>query len=167
MYLVGKVLKPQGIKGEVKAEIITTFPNHFYSIQKIYIRHGDNWQIHAPESVRVSGRFVFIKFEGIDSIHDAEPLRNKDLYIDHDDLIEPQTDEYYVHDLIDMKVFDEQDQYLGEIAAVESYPANDVYVLRRVGLPDASIPALKEIVKRIYLGEKKMVIRVIDGLLDQ
>jgi len=167
MYLVGKVLKPQGIKGEVKAEIITSFPQHFYSLQKIYIQHGDSWQIHSPESVRLAGGFVFIKFKEIDSINDAEPLRNKNLYIDHEDLIRPDEDEYYIHDLIGMKVFDEQDQYLGEITAVESYPANDVYILRRADLAEVSIPAVKEIIRQIDPRKKQMTIHVIDGLLDQ
>lgn len=165
MYSVGKILKPQGIKGEVKASVLTSFPGHFEELNTVFIGNK-TLQAYSIEHVRVSNRFVFIKFKGVDSRNDAELLRNKYLYIREEELTELDEDEYYIHDLIGLKVFSEEDKYLGEIVDVESYSANDVYILRDALSTEYMIPAVKDIILRVDMHGKKMVIRVIDGLLD-
>jgi len=166
MYLVGRVLKPQGIKGEVKAEIITSFPGHFKELKQLYIKEDDRWQAWSVESVRLTGRFVYIKFTDLHSRNDAEKLRNQELFIEQGDLTPLEEDAYYVHDLIGLVVENEAGQRLGSVMNVENYPANDVYVMRGEDGSEQLIPAIKEVVLRIDLQAGKMIIREMEGLFD-
>jgi len=166
MYIIGKVLKPQGTKGEVKVEIITSFPEHFVSLDSVYFEENKNYQAYSIESTRTTDRFVFLKFENIDSIDQAEKLRNKYCYIREDELSELTKDEYYIHDLIGMQVFDEAGNRIGEISEVESYPANDVYVVSSPEGVQLNFPAIQEVIKSVDKKENKMTIHILDGLFD-
>ena len=167
MYLVGKVLKPQGIKGEIKAEIITSFPEHFTKLTQLYINEDARWQAWSVESVRLTGRFVYIKFTGIRTRNEAEKLRNRELYIEKSELLPLEKDAFYIHDLIGLDVLDEAGRRLGSIEEVENYPANDVYVMRGTDGGEYLIPAVKDVVLQIDLQARKMIIREIEGLFDR
>jgi 16S rRNA processing protein RimM len=165
MYIVGKILKPQGIKGEVKVEIITSFPEHFEKLTTVFIEN-ETFQTYLIEHLRMSDRFVFIKFEGVDSRNDAGLLRNKYIYIPEDELTELNADEFYIHDLIGMKVYNENASLLGEISKVETFSSSDIYIVKDLKGNEYMIPAVKDIIKSIDLEKKQMIIRQIDGLLD-
>ena len=166
MYLVGKVLKPQGIKGEVKVEIITSFPEHFSELEHLYIQIEKNWQTYSINSLRLTDKFVFIKFKDIYSIEDTEILRNKELYIPKEELKKLADDEYFIHDLSGIRVYNEQGTFRGEICRVETYTSNDVYILKMTSGKERFIPAIKDVVKKIDIGGNKMIIHEMEGLFD-
>lgn len=166
MYVVGKILKPQGIQGEVKVEIITSFPEHFCSLSTLFIKREEDWVGFSVENVRLTEKFVFIKLADVDSIERAEQLRGEYLHIPEGDLKELSDGEYYIHDLIGIQVFDEQAGLLGEIVDVEQLPANDVYIIRLPNGGIHEIPAVSEIVKAVDIKHNKMTIRIMDGLFD-
>ena len=166
MYIVGKVLKPKGLKGELKVEIITSFPEHFQELKKISVKDGLDWKNYPLVSVRLSDRFAFLKLQGIDSIESAETLRNQFLYIAEEDLNTLADDEYYLHDLVGMRVFDEHENLLGEIIDVESYAANDVYVLKDLQGEEHLLPAIKEVILSVDIARSKMIICKIEGLME-
>ncbi len=166
MFVVGKILKPHGIKGSVKAEIITSFPEHFLDLEKVFIEQKNQKQAYSIEEVRLSNRFVFIKFVEVNSIEEALELRGSYLYIPEEDLIPLGEDEYYIHELLGMKVFDEHGVLLGTIADVWTFSANDVYVLKTVQGEEKLIPAVKSVVKSVNRQQRIMVIHVMEGMLD-
>ena len=94
MFIIGKVLKPQGIQGEVKVEIITSFPEHFEHLSEIYIEQNKFVKLDI-ENRRFSKGFVFIKFKEIKSRNDAETLREKYLYVPDEELYPLKDDEFY------------------------------------------------------------------------
>lgn len=166
MYLVGKVLKPQGIKGEVKVEIITSFPEHFSELEHLYIQIEENWQTYSIDSLRLTDKFVFIKFKDIYSIEDTEILRTKELYIPKEELKKLADDEYFIHDLSGIRVYNEQGSFRGEICRVETYTSNDVYILKMTSGKEILIPAIKDVVKKIDISGNKMIIHEMEGLFD-
>jgi 16S rRNA processing protein RimM len=166
MFIVGKVLKPQGVKGEVKVEIITSFPERFTTLNEVFLKNKDQWNACRIENVRISGNFAYIKFADINSRDLAEKLRNEYLHIPDDDLKELGEDEYYIHDLIDLDVFDEDGDCLGTITDVENYKSNDIYVVQSPNGEQHMIPAIKDFIKEIDLSANKMIIRRIEGLIE-
>ena len=166
MYLVGKILKPQGRYGEVKVEIITSFPEHFSSLETLFIKKNDDWLGFSVENVRVLERFAFIKLVGVDSIDQAELFRGEYLFIPEDDLKDLDKNEFFIHDLIGMQVFDESGTLLGKIVDVELLPANDIYTVELLNGSMHAIPAISEVVKIVDIENTKMTIHVLAGLFD-
>ncbi|MBN2424336.1 MAG: 16S rRNA processing protein RimM [Calditrichaceae bacterium] len=166
MYIVGKILKPQGIKGELKVEIITSFPDHFTGLKELFVKRDNHWQTCLVENIRIEGRFAYIRFLDVESRNDAEKLRGQFLYIPAEKLKELKEDEYYIHDLIDLEVFDDAGVRLGKIIGVENYQSNDAYVLETETGESYLIPAVKDFIREINLSSKKMIINRINGLID-
>ncbi len=165
MYIVGRVIKPKGLKGELKVEIITSFPEHFQELAEVSVKNGLEWQTYSLKAVQLRDRFAIVKLAGIESIEQAEMLRNQFLYISAADLTPLNEDEFYVHDLIGLTVCDEQGNELGLIVDVESYISNDVYVLKGTDGKEHLLPAAKDVVLAVDMKQKKMTIRLMEGLL--
>jgi 16S rRNA processing protein RimM len=166
MFLIGKVLKPRGVRGEVKVEVITSFPEHFTALKELYLKKGKSWKVEKIEKAQIYSRFVYLKFRNFNSIEEAEPLRNCELYIPEEELTSLKEGEYYVHDLIGIGVFSEAGEWLGTVKNVETYAANDVYTVESENGGEFMIPAVSEFVIRIDIAEKKMVVREVEGLLN-
>jgi len=164
MFIVGKVLKPQGLKGEIKAEIITSFPEHFEHISDIYIEQNE-FKKFTVEETRFSKNFVFLRFKEIQSRNDAESLRGEYLYIQDKDLVPLKSDEFYHHQLLGLNVYDEDDSFIGVVKDIETYPENDILVVTDENKNAHLIPVIKDIIKRVDLESQKVTIHVMEGLL--
>ena len=164
MFVIGKVVKPQGIKGEIKAQILTSFPEHFEQLSYLYVEQNE-FEKFTIENTRLSGNFVFIKLEKIDSRNDAENLRNKYLYIPAEELYPLEDDEFYHHQLLGLKVYDQDNVYLGIVKNVESYPVNDILSVENEKKEIYLIPVVKDFIKAIDIKSQKVTIHVVEGLL--
>jgi 16S rRNA processing protein RimM len=166
MYLIGYILKPQGLKGELKVESVTPYLERFNRLDRVYLQLKEKKQTYSIENVRISDRFVYLKFTEINSRDDAELLRNAEVLIEEKDLIQPAQDEYFIHDLIGCQVISENNDVIGVLSDVIQMSSNDVYVLKNGEGIEILIPATKEIVKRVNVGQKQIIIHVLEGLLE-
>lgn len=166
MYLVGKVLRPRGLKGEVKVKIITSFPEHFQNLKTLFAKTENEWQSYSIIDVILSNKAVYLKFAEIISLDQADKLRGKELFIEREQLTDLSEGEFYVHDMIGMQVVSEEGEKLGELLDVETYAGNDVYVVKSPSGKELLIPAIQDVVKNVDLKNKTMTIHLMDGLLD-
>jgi len=166
MYLIGYILKPQGLKGELKVESVTPYLERFNRLDRVYLQLKEKKQTYSIENVRISDRFVYLKFTEINSRDDAELLRTAEVLIEEKDLIQPAQDEYFIHDLIGCRVISENNDVIGVLSDVIQMSSNDVYVLKNGEGIEILIPATKEIVKQVNVGQKQIIIHVLEGLLE-
>jgi 16S rRNA processing protein RimM len=166
MYLIGYILKPQGLKGEVKVESVSPYLERFNRLGSVYLELEGKKQSYSIQNVRISGRFVYIKFSEINSRDNAELLRHAEVLIEKKDLIQPADDEYFIHDLIGCKVISENNDVIGVLADVVQMSSNDVYVVKNNEGIEVLIPATKEVVKQVNVRQKRIIIHVLEGLLD-
>ncbi len=166
MYLIGYILKPQGLKGELKVESVTPYLERFNRLDRVYLQLKEKKQTYSIENVRISDRFVYLKFTEINSRNDADLLRTAEVLIEEKDLIQPAQDEYFIHDLIGCQVISENNDVIGVLSDVIQMSSNDVYVLKNGEGIEILIPATKEIVKRVNVGQKQIIIHVLEGLLE-
>ncbi|MDF2612488.1 MAG: rimM, partial [Clostridia bacterium] len=103
MFAIGKIVNTHGIKGEVRVVPTTDDPKRFEKLKELYIERKD-LKVYKIESVRYHKGFVLIKFEGIDTIDEAELFKNAVLKIDRKDSLPLGDDEYYIGDLYNMDV---------------------------------------------------------------
>ncbi len=162
--LIGKVVAPFGIRGEVKLLVLTDFPDRFDK--------GVELKIKSPRCEIVRKRIVavrshsdglIVKFEDINDRNAAEDLRNAEVIIDKDELAKLEEGRFYIFDIIGLKVIIEDGREQGVVTEVLQSAANDVYVTS-TGL---CIPALKDVVEKIDLENRVMIIRPVPGLLPE
>jgi len=164
MYLIGYVLKPQGLKGEIKVNPVSPDPERFKSLNKVYLKN-DTIQAYLVEKVRISNKFVFLKFREVNSRDEAELLRDCEILIDPDERIRLSADEYFIHDLFGCQVFTQQGDLLGTLVDVWQSSSNDVYVVKNQIGEEILVPAIKDIIKNVDLETKKIIIQLIEGMV--
>ncbi len=166
MYLIGYILKPQGLKGEVKVDPVSPDLNRYKRLNKVYIKIDGKLQTCSIEKVRISDRLVFLKFIGIDTRDDAELLRNGEILIEANDLIRPSPDEYFVHDLIDCRVISDEGEEIGTIVEVVQMSSNDIYVVKDMKGKEILVPAIKQVIKQVDIENKQLTVHLLEGLTE-
>jgi 16S rRNA processing protein RimM len=165
MYVIGYVVKPQGIKGELKINPISPHPQRFEYLKEVYIR-TDSVQIYTIDYTRITDRFVFLKLREINSRTEAEEFRGCELLVEKEALIQLESDEYFIHDLIGCVVETEDGKTIGHIRDVWQKAGNDIYVVHDSEGQEILIPAVKNILRNIDIENKIVTIHLIDGLVD-
>jgi 16S rRNA processing protein RimM len=155
---VGRITGVHGIRGEIKAEPLTDFPERFQPGSRLWI---DETQ-YAVERGRWKGRSVILKLRGVSTRNEAEALPGKELRVPEAAPL-PDADVYYVHDLIGLRVEDAAGEALGELSDVFSTGSNDVYVVRGER-GELLLPALDDVVKQIDVKAGRIVVAIPDGI---
>ena len=165
---VGKIVNTHSLKGEVKVISSTDFEEErFKKGSKLLITRGNQLIREViVESYRNHKNFLLVKFEGIDSVEEAEKLKNLQIKIDSDEVGELEENEFYFHEIIGCQVFDENDRNLGEIINILTPGANDVWVIKGEKGKEILIPYIEDVVKQIDIINKKVNIEVMEGLID-
>ena len=161
--VIGKIVAPIGIRGELKVLALTDFPARFEAGNELRLRPltGEHRPVKIESQRPHKGGFV-MKLAGVDARDDAEALRGSEFVIDESELAKLPPGEFYVFDIIGLKVVTDDGRECGEVTEVVQSGANDVYVTS-TGL---CIPALKDVVAEVDLVRGEMVIRPVPGLLD-
>lgn len=162
---IGQIVNTNGLKGVVKVDPFTDDISKFEELKYIYIQLKSELKKVKIEQVRYNKNQVLLKLEGIDSIEEAEKYRNFYLKIEKKSQEELGEDTYYIVDLIGINVYSENDEYLGTIEDVFPTGSNDVYVVKDNLGKQILVPAIAEVVKEVELKNKKMVIKIIPGLI--
>ena len=165
---VGKIVNTHSLKGEVKVISSTDFEEErFKKGSKLLITRGNQLiREVVVQSYRNHKNFLLVKFEGIDSVEEAEKLKNLQIKIDSDEVGELEENEFYFHQIIGCEVFDENDRNLGEIIDILTPGANDVWVIKGEEGKEILIPYIEDVVKQIDIINKKVNIEVMEGLID-
>ena len=128
MLVVGKTIKVHGLKGELKTQSLLDSPDLFIKIKSVEIKNKS----YNVEHVRVSGDFVFLKLQLIDTVDDAKLLCGHDVLVEKDQLPPLPKGRFYINDLIGCIVMADTTR-IGKIKDVLQYGAADVLVLTKEG----------------------------------
>jgi 16S rRNA processing protein RimM len=166
---IARILRPQGRKGEVAAEILTDFPARFQQLQSVLLEAPGQ----APKRVDVErawphkGRII-LKFAGIDSIESASGLRGLQVLIPWEQRAPLPPHRYYLCELHGCRViWERQGREIGTVTEVESTGGVDVlHVTRPDGKSEVLIPLAQEICTRIDLASQTILIDPPEELLD-
>ena len=165
---VGKIVNTHSLKGEVKVISSTDFEEQrFEKGTELLITRGNQVVKEVTvESYRTHKNNLLVKFVGIDSIEEAEKLKNLQIKIDSDNIGELEENEFYFHEIIGCEVFDENGKSLGEISEILTPGANDVWVIKSQNGKEILIPYIEDVVKKIDVENKKIDIEVMEGVID-
>jgi 16S rRNA processing protein RimM len=161
---VGQIVRPFGLKGEVKVKLYTDFPEQRFSVgMPLFLSTSKGDDDVTVASFRMHQGFALVSFEGKPSIDDIEVYRNCELSID-ESRIEHDEDEVYFFDLINCSVVDENNVLLGIISEVIDSPAHAIIRVKREG-KDLLVPYVDAFVVGEDMDEKKITVRLIEGML--
>ncbi len=151
---VGKIRRPHGVQGEMSMEIITDFPEKIKPDLDVFV--GTKKQPFQIASVRSTASGLLIRFSSIDNPESAGLLRNQVVFIHAPEQRELPKGRYYHHEVIGMRVINENDQVLGVVTEILVTGANDVYIVRDEGGKETLLPAIKSVILEIDIDSKTM-----------
>ncbi len=163
---IGRITAPFGIRGEVKVEIHTGWPERFALLKHVYI--GDA-AAHAVmrtevESARLHKGHAIVKLGLSPDRSAAEALRGQWLFVSREEAMPLEEGEYYLHDIIGLEVW-EKGRYLGRVVEIleAKAGANDVYVVRGER-GELLLPAIRQVILQVDLAAGRMEVAVPPGL---
>ncbi len=162
---VGVISSTHGVRGEVKVFPTTDDVTRFRQLKKVYLDTGREMLLLEIQNVKFFKQFAILKFKGIDNINDIEKYRGKSLMIDREDAVDLDEDEYFIADMIGMKVCTEDGSEFGTLKDVMETGANDVYIIDSLEHGEVLIPAIRECILDVDMDEERMTIHLMEGLV--
>lgn len=159
---MAKIRSAFGTSGQVKADILTDFPQRFSHLEVVYV--GEEHLPFSLKGFRLRGAQVLLQFQGVNTPEEAAKLRGKYIYIPLEKAIALTAGHYYVYQIIGLEVETTAGDRLGVVGQVLTTGANDVYVVKGPS-QELLIPAVAQVVKEVDLRRGKMIVEPIEGLL--
>lgn len=164
MFTIGKIVNTHGVKGEVRVLPSTDDVKRFGKLKEVKVENR-TMTTYEIETVRYHKNFVLLKFKGIDTMNEAELLKNSLLKIDRKDALPLKKDEYYQCDLYGLRVLTDTGRDLGKLTDILMTGSNDVYVVRNEE-KEILIPAIKQCILNVDLEAGEMLVHLLEGLED-
>lgn len=163
---VGVITTTHGIKGEVKVFPTTDDKNRFKDLKEVYLDTGTDKLLLEVEGVKFFKQFVILKFKGIDNINDIEMYKRCPLLVTRENAVELEEDEYFIADLIGLKIITESGVEIGVLTDVISTGANDVYAVKMADGGEILLPAIKDCIMDVDTEAGEMIVHIMKGLAD-
>jgi len=163
---VGVISSTHGVRGEVKVFPTTDDMMRFKKLKEVILVTEKTEKVLKITSVKFFKQFAILKFDGIDTLNDVEAYKGASLYVDRKNAVKLEKDEYFIADLIDLVVVDEEEKEIGILVDVMKTGANDVYIVKNKEGKELLFPAIKECILNVDFKKKQIKVHVMDGLLD-
>ena len=163
---VGVITQTHGVHGEVKVFPTTDDPERFLDLEYVFLDTGREKKKLTIQSVKFFKQFVILKFKGINNINDIEKYKRCPLLVDRENAVELEEDEYFIADMIGMDVLTEDGEIFGKLKDVIETGANDVYIINSKKHGEVLIPAIKECILDVNVKEGRMLVHLMEGLID-
>ena len=166
LIVIGKVIRPHGLKGLLRIWSYAQTAGSFFDAGTIFFsQNPEEFQAHQLISLRPQNNIFLMKVDGVFTLQDAEKYRGAKILIRKDSLTRETEDEYFWFELIGLNVFLNSGKYLGTIGDIITTGSNDIYVVRNDD-DEYLVPAIHDVVEKIDLESRQMVISVMEGLLE-
>ena len=155
--LLGEIVRPQGIRGEVKVKHYTDDPERFYDLEEVFLKRQEAYEPAVVTKARVQGDDVYLVIEGVNDRNEAEKLRGVQLWVDRENAVELGEDEVFIADILGAKAYDTQGNEIGVLKEVLTPGGVDVFVFRT---PKGTLmmPALKTVLLELNADEGRIVL---------
>lgn len=162
---IGKIVNTCGLQGEVKVISSSDFIKERFkkgNIINVYNEEKNIDTYYKVSSFRKNERFVYVKFDGVVTVEDAENLKESLLFINSESLPKLDKDSFYYCELLDMDVYYNNEK-IGVISEVSDNTRQSL--IRVKGESEFLVPFLDEFIEEIDKENKKIVLKNIEGLL--
>jgi 16S rRNA processing protein RimM len=163
---VGEIVKPHGIRGDVKVMPFVYKPEHFLSFRSLWLRDVEGNRICRQIcEARKQGNTVLLRFESVETRNQAEELRGMILEAHRSDCPDLPKGSFRVQDLVGLAVITDRGERLGSLDDVLHMPAHDIFVVRGEK-GEFLIPAVKEYITGVDEAEGVINVKNMDRFTD-
>ena len=167
--LLGQVQRPHGVRGELRIEIMTAYPDRIVPGMEVYMgtdpQDTNSAVIYKITNVRSHQHLLILRLEGVDDRESADLLRKHYVMVTLEDAVPLEEGEYYLYQVIGLRVRTEDGEDLGQVAEVIETGANDVYVINGPR-GEILLPAIDECVREVDIEGGSITVHLLDGLLN-
>lgn len=157
---IGRVLRPWGLLGDLRIQVLTDFPERFQQPNRLYIQGAS----YVIEGSRPHQGALLLKLKGIDSLEAAEGLRGALFQIPEAEAHPLPKGTFFQYQVVGLRVVTEKGEDLGEVVEVLSTGGNDVYVTQGPQ-GQVMVPAIEDVVKAVDLEKGVITVEALPGLL--
>lgn len=168
-FNVGKIVNTHGILGEVRVLSRTDFPEERFAVGMklgLFKKNEKKPIMVTIASHRQHKNFELLTFEGYPHINDVAEFKDSYLRIAEHDLTDLEENAYYHHEILGCEVYSTEGDLIGKVTEILETGANDVWEVTPESGKKHYIPYIEDVVKEIDIDEKKIVIEVLEGLLN-
>lgn len=162
---IGQIVNTFGIKGMVKIKPFTDDINRFDKLEKVYIKNKEGKKEYQIQEVKYHKNMVLMKLEGVDTLEQAEILRQSYLLVNREDEEPLEEGVYYIVDLIGLEVYTDENIFLGKVDDIFNTGSNDIYVVKDGKGKQILLPGIPEVLKNVDLENGKITVHLIPGLM--
>lgn len=166
MFRIGVITSTHGLKGEVKVFPTTDDVNRFKKLKKCILRTPKGDLEVEKASCKFFKNMVILSFKEFKDINEVEKYKKCELYVTRENAVALEEDEYYISDVLGMKVVDDEKGALGDLKDVLQTGANDVFVVELEDERELLIPVIKECVLDINYETRVISVKLMKGMLD-
>lgn len=162
---VGRLRKPHGIKGEILMDVVTDFPERLKP--GVWLRVGPERRRMKLRSVRWHNQSMLVAFTGFNTPEEIGEFRNMDVFVPVEDRPALEEGEYYHHQIIGLKVYTEDEKFIGTVKEILETGANDVLVVRPDLGAEVLVPLIESTILEIDLEKGIIRFQMLEGLLPE
>ncbi|MEN6547993.1 MAG: ribosome maturation factor RimM [Armatimonadia bacterium] len=160
---VGKVLGAHGLRGLLRVLPLTDVPGRHQTLEEVMVRTARTAQLYKVVTATPAPKGLWlVRLEGVSDRTQAETLKGAELFVRETDLPELPEGQYYIHQILGLRVITTQGRELGPITEVLPTGANDVYVT-----PAGLLPATDEVIKEVDLEAGTMIVDPLPGMIEE
>lgn len=163
---VGAITSTHGVRGEVKVFPTTDDAKRFGKLKEVELETKEGTTTLHIKGVKYFKQFVILKFEEYNSLNDVESIKGRKLFVTRKNAVKLQKNEYFIADLIGMRVINEEKELEGLVDDVIQTGANDVYDITLADGRNLLLPAIKDCVLNVDIESRVIKIHILEGLLD-
>lgn len=165
--VIGRVLKPHGVRGEMRVSIIADDPERFAALDTVYLSADESDPAPAPYAVtgsRLHKDVVLLSLEGVGSREAADALRRYWVQVALDDAVPLAEGEYFLYQLLGLTVKTDTGAVVGNLTDIIETGANNIFVVQS-GDGEILIPDIPDVVRQIDFDKRELLITPLPGLL--
>lgn len=159
---VGRVLRPWGLRGDVKVESLSDFPERFDPGSRVWL----DGQERTIEDARSQTGFLYLKLSGIDDADSASEYRGHLLEVPESALTPLDEDQFYHHQLVGLRVVTLEGEELGGVTEVLSTGSNAVLVVPGPN-GELLLPFIEDVIRAVDLAAGRVTVELMEGLLPE
>lgn len=167
LLLVGAIVAPFGVRGQVKMRSYTDRVDHLRRSIRTVLLGPEHKEYPLRAVLEHKPGLLVLTLGGVATRDDAEALRGQEVAIRERDAAPLEEGEYFIHQLYGLAVVDEAGAEIGRVRDVLETGANEVLIVARPGQADALIPMIHAVVQDLDIAGGRIVVRLIEGLLPQ